>query len=107
MKKEEVDFLLLAKVVLVSIAFFYLMNFLNSLLFTFIFFYDYDIGVSIKFAILINDILFFFSVLSPVFFILYKTYSYRKTNQLIKFNSYLVSGVLITLFMIYQLITNH
>jgi hypothetical protein len=100
MKKSEIDFLLLAKVVLVSMAYFYLMLFLSNL-FCFLYFGS-GAGASSNFAILVSYILFYFCVLSPMIFILYKTYSYRKTNQLIKFNSYLVSSILITLLMIYQ-----
>ena len=105
MKKNKIDFLLITKIVSVSICYFYSMYFLSFLL-HFLYFGS-GAGASSNFAISISYILFFLCVLPSMIFILHKIYSFRKTNQQIKFNSYLVSGVLITLFMIYQLITNH
>ncbi|CAM4096503.1 hypothetical protein FLJU110815_16610 [Flavobacterium jumunjinense] len=72
-----------------------------AILFHFLYFGS-GAGASSNLAIVVGYILFFFCVLPPMLFNIYKIYSYRKINELIKWNSYLVSLVLVTIFMIYQ-----
>lgn len=105
MKRNKIDFLLLAKVVLMSMVYFYGMIFL-SILFHFLYFGS-GAGASRNFAIVVSKILFFFCVLPPMLFIFYKADRCKKSSQLIKFNSYLISGVLITFFMIFQFFKYH
>ena len=89
MKKNKIDFLLLAKVLLLSIAYFYISVFLG-ILFHFLYFGS-GTGASTEKALLIGNLVFGLILSIPIFLFIYKLVFYWKSKEVIKFNSYFFS----------------
>lgn len=61
-------------------------------------------SASSYFPVLVGQILIFLIICIPIVFFIYKVYSFRKQKQLFKFKTYLISGILVTLFMAFNLL---